>query len=119
MNHRSNKDKMSPKISVLIRKNLHEVIRVTRSVQSDRRYCQFNNKGTDEMIFPLFQTYLLLRIVSIGIVYPNKKKSHGNSGLEEHSRTLHYTLTQYVCIDYSKINAPFSQNFSLNHRINT
>jgi hypothetical protein len=35
-------------------------------------------------------------------------------GLEEHSRMLH----QHLCIHYSKINAPFSQNFSLNHRIN-
>jgi hypothetical protein len=47
---------MSPKISVLIRKNAHEVIRViTRSVQSDHRYCQYNNEGADEMILPLFQ----------------------------------------------------------------
>jgi hypothetical protein len=33
---------MSPKISVLI---------ITRSVQSDRRYCQYNTEGADEMIF--------------------------------------------------------------------
>jgi hypothetical protein len=27
--------------------------------------------------------------------------------------------TQYLCIHYSKINAPFSENFSLNHREST
>jgi hypothetical protein len=27
--------------------------------------------------------------------------------------------TQYLCIQYSKINGPLSQNFSSNHRINT
>jgi hypothetical protein len=60
-----NKDKMSLEISVLIRKNSHGVIRVisnqsltiTRSVQSDRRYCQYNNEGADEMILPLFPAF--------------------------------------------------------------
>jgi hypothetical protein len=41
------------------------------------------------------------------------------SGLEEHSRTLHNTPTQYLCIHYSKVNAQFSQHFSFTHRINT
>jgi hypothetical protein len=49
---------MSLEISVLIRKNSRGVIRVisnqsltiTRSVQSDRRYYQYNNEGSDEMI---------------------------------------------------------------------
>jgi hypothetical protein len=41
---------MSPKISVLIRKNSYKVIKVitsltvTRSVQSDRRYCQYSTQ---------------------------------------------------------------------------
>jgi hypothetical protein len=26
-------------------------------IQSDRRYCQYNNEGAEEMIFPLFPTY--------------------------------------------------------------
>jgi hypothetical protein len=48
---------MSPKVSVLIRKNSREVIRVITnhykkgSNQSDRRYCQYNNEGADGMIF--------------------------------------------------------------------
>jgi hypothetical protein len=54
---------MSPKISVLIRKNSYEVISnqliiITRSVQSDRRYCQYNNEGSDEIILPPLPTYL-------------------------------------------------------------
>jgi hypothetical protein len=40
-----------------MRKNSHEVIKVItliikRSVQRDRRYCQYNNEGANE-IFPL------------------------------------------------------------------
>jgi hypothetical protein len=50
---------------------------------------------------------------------PPQKVTRKFSGLEEHSRTLHHTPTQHLCIHCSKINAPFSQNFSLNHRINT
>ncbi|CAH1373273.1 unnamed protein product [Tenebrio molitor] len=49
-------------------------------------------------------------------MYPHKKKL---SGFENHSRTVHHTPTQYLCIHYSKINAPFSQNFSSNNRTNT
>jgi hypothetical protein len=41
------------------------------------------------------------------------------SGLKEDSRTLHHTPTQHLSIHYLKINAPFSQNFNLNHKINT
>jgi hypothetical protein len=54
---------MSPKISVLIRKNSHEVIRVITNHYT-KCYCRYNNEGTDEMNFPLFPTIpLLLRIV--------------------------------------------------------
>jgi hypothetical protein len=104
---------MSPKISVLIRKNSHEVIRlITRSVQSDHRYCHYNNEGADEMILPLFPAFLLLRIVvaafstrslktcSIMSEYAESFMSTRRScfsGLEEHSRTIHHTLhTIYV-----------------------
>jgi hypothetical protein len=52
-------------------------------------------------------------------VPPQEEVARKFSGLEEHSCTLHHTPTQHLCIHYSKINAPFSQNFSLNHRINT
>jgi hypothetical protein len=31
--------------------------------QPPRRYCQYNNEGTDEIILSLFPAYLLLRIV--------------------------------------------------------
>jgi hypothetical protein len=70
---------MSPKISVLIRKNSDEVIREIR----------ITNQGTDEMILPLFPAYLyycellwqhvqpvfvkLQLSMSIGIEYNNKK----------------------------------------------
>jgi CRISPR/Cas system-associated endonuclease/helicase Cas3 len=54
-------DKMFPKISVLIRKNSHEVMKVItnnyKKLQSDSRYCQYNNEGTDEMILPLLLRY--------------------------------------------------------------
>jgi hypothetical protein len=75
---------MSPKISALIRKNSHEVIS-TRSVQIDRCYCQYNNEGADEIILPLFPTYLC---------YCELLWQHFPpfSGLEDHSRTLHHTL---------------------------
>jgi hypothetical protein len=42
-----NNDQMSAEVSVLIRKNSHEVIRVT----SD---CQYYNEGADEMILTHF-----------------------------------------------------------------
>jgi hypothetical protein len=51
-----NDDKMSPEISVFIGKNSHEVI--TKTVQSCRRCCQYNNEGADEIIFSLFPTCL-------------------------------------------------------------
>jgi hypothetical protein len=114
-------DKMSSKISVLIRKNSHEVMKVItnnyKKLQSDSRYCQYNNEGTDEMILPLFPTYLCY----CELLWKHFSPPHEEVArkLEEHPRTLHHTPTQYLCIHYSKINAPFSQNFSLNHRINT
>jgi hypothetical protein len=41
-----------------MRKNSHEVIRViTLIIQRNRRYCQYNNEGADE-IFPLFPAFL-------------------------------------------------------------
>jgi hypothetical protein len=51
---------MSPKIIVLInqcRVGNHYLI-ITRIVQSDLRYCQYNNESADKMILPLFPTYL-------------------------------------------------------------
>jgi hypothetical protein len=50
-------------------------------------------------------------------MYPHKKRWHGNS-LDSRSTPARFT-TQHLCIQYSKMNAPFSQNFNLNHRINT
>jgi hypothetical protein len=32
---------------------------------------------------------------------------------------LFINMSHYLCIHYSKIHIPFTQNFSLNHRINT
>jgi hypothetical protein len=53
---------MSLKISVLIHKNSHEVIRVITNhytkCSKGPRYCQYNNEGADEMIFPLFLAFL-------------------------------------------------------------
>jgi hypothetical protein len=108
---------MTPKIGVIIRKNSHKVIRVksliiTTSVQSDRRYCQYNNEGADEMIITLFPPFLsyceLLwqhfppgflnfncvncdRIYQVLHVPPQEEVSPKFSRLEEHSRTLHHT----------------------------
>jgi hypothetical protein len=79
---------------------------ITRSVQRDR-YCQHNDEGADEMIFPLFPAFLLLRIivatfptcsvVSIGVEYtyqvlhvlPQEEVVRKFTGVEEHSRTFH------------------------------
>jgi hypothetical protein len=85
---------MSPKISALIRKNSDEVIStliITRSVQIDRCYCQYNNEGADEIILPLFPTYLCYCELLWQHFPPVLLFSHGN-GLEDHSRTLHHTL---------------------------
>jgi hypothetical protein len=83
---------MSPKISVLIRKNSYEVISnqliiITRSVQSDRRYCQYNNEGSDEIILPPFPTYLCYCEL-------HEEVARKLSGFKKHSRTLHHTQTQ-------------------------
>jgi hypothetical protein len=98
---------LSAKISVSIRKKFHEVMRVisnqsliiTRSVQSDRRYYQYNNESANEMILPLFPTYLCYcelwqHFPPVLFMYPHKKKSHGNS-LESKStpHTSPYTNT--------------------------
>jgi hypothetical protein len=100
--------------------------------------CQYNNEGADEMILPLFPAFLdyckllwqhfppvFLKLqLSIEIeytksfMYPHKKEilyTRTRGALP----TLHHTPTQYLSIHYSKINSPFSQNFRLNHRINT
>jgi hypothetical protein len=119
---------MSPKISVLlIHKNSHEVIRVitnhTRSVQSDRCY-QYNNEGADEMILPLFPAFpyyyellwqhfplVVLKLLLCNwdqvLHVPPQEVVRKFSGLKEHSRTLHHTPTQHLCIHYSKINTKF------------
>jgi hypothetical protein len=106
--------------------------------QSDRRYCQlYNNQGADEIILPLFPAYLCyfellgqhflpvllklqlyqlrsnIHIKSFMYLLPQEELARKFSKLEEHPRR--FTIRQH----YSKINAPFSQNFSLNHRINT
>jgi hypothetical protein len=68
--------------------------------------------------FPL--VFLKLQLCQLGsnIPSPSPEVSRKFSRLEEHSRR--FTIRQhYLCIHYSKINVPFSQNFSLNHRINT
>jgi hypothetical protein len=97
----------------------------------------YKNEGANETILPLFPAYrrycellwafstssLKTAILSIGIeytksfMYPHKKRWHGNS-LDSRSTPARFT-TQHLCIQYSKMNAPFSQNFNLNHRINT
>jgi hypothetical protein len=96
--------------------------------QPPRRYCQYNNEGTDEIILPLFpHTSVVVTAfsapsfkTSFEIEYTKYEEiARKLSGLEEHSRTLHNTPTQYLCIHYSKINAQFSQHFSFTHRINT
>jgi hypothetical protein len=87
-----------------------------------------------QWFFDSFQHYSVLRIVttfstrslktsivSIGIEYttylpPQEEVARKLSGPEEHP--AHFTIHQHN-IHYSKINAPFSQNFSSNHRINT
>jgi hypothetical protein len=83
------------------------------------------------MILPFFQTYLcycellwqhfppVLLKFQLYQLQCTQEVARKFSGLEENSRTLHHTQTQYLCIHYSKINAVFSQNFSTNHRINT
>jgi hypothetical protein len=93
-----------------------EYLIITRSVQSDRRYCPYNNEGVDEIIPPLFlhSIPLLLQIVmaafstrslktsivsiSVGIEYTKSflypKKSHGNS-LRSRSTLAHFTVRQH------------------------
>jgi hypothetical protein len=122
---------MSPKIGVLIRKNSHEVIRVitnhykvTAVIVNTRRprndYSTLSSIPViSELLWQHFQpVFLKLHLHQLGSNIPSRPQEVARkfSGLEKHSRTLHHTPTQRLCIHYSKINAPFSQNFRLNHK---
>jgi hypothetical protein len=108
---------MSPTISVLIRKNSPEVIRVITNHYTKCPkcpYCQYNNEEADEIIcIPLllrivvatfstrsFKTSIVLNGVQYikSFMYPHKKKSHGNS-LGSRSTparfTIYYTISMY------------------------
>jgi hypothetical protein len=112
-----------------------EYLIITRSVQSDRRYCPYNNEGVDEIIPPLFLAYLcycellwqhfqpvLLKLQLYQFQLGSNIPSHSctprsrteilwGRGAHLHTSPYGNTIT-YLCVYYSKINAPFSQNFS-------
>jgi hypothetical protein len=103
---------MSPKVSVLIRKNSDEVIRVITN-----HYNMYNNEGAAESILSLFPAYLCywellwqhflpghlkLQLYQLrSFMYPHKK-SYGNS-LGTRSTPAHFThnTIQNLCIQDS------------------
>jgi hypothetical protein len=109
-------------------------------IQSDHRYCQYNNEGGNKIILPLFKSYLCyceslwqhfppvllkLQLYHLGSNIPSPSCTPTRRSRSEILWTRGalphvspYT-TQYQCIQYRKINTPISQNFSLNHRMNT
>jgi hypothetical protein len=120
---------MSPKISVLICKNSHEGIRViksliiTRSVQSDRHYCKYNNESADEMILPLFLAFLCycellwqhfspvhlkFQLYQLGLNIPSSSGTPTRrSRTGSRCTPARFTIGQHntsLCIHYSKIN---------------
>jgi hypothetical protein len=74
-------------------------------IQSDHRYCQYNNEGGNKIILPLFKSYLCCYCESLWQHFPpvllklqHKKKSHGNF-LDSRSSParfiIHYTISMY------------------------
>jgi hypothetical protein len=115
---------MSHKISVLIRKNSHEVIRV---ITNHYKKCSkvtavivnTTKKAPTKLFFRSFQhTFVIANIVSPPCTPTRRSRTEILWARGTLPHVSPYT-TQYLCIHYSKINTAFSQNFSLNHREST
>jgi hypothetical protein len=108
-------------------------------IQSDHRYCQYNNEGGNKIILPLFKSYLCyceslwqhfppvllkFQLYNLGLNIPSPSCTPTRSRTEilwtrgalPHASPYANTISMYPLFENKR---PFSQNFCLNHRINT